>query len=81
MELIVSLYAVFTLVVALACTVDLFHPVIKANLELDKVERAIYYFVLFILAMFKAPFLVYPCLNVLKGIEFRDALSSSLFSK
>ena len=80
MELIILWYAGFALLVALACTVDLFHPVIKANTTLNGTERFIYYFVLFVLALLKAPLLVYPCVNKFKGLEFRDALSSSLFS-
>ena len=81
MELILIWYVVGAFLVALAATVDLFHPVISANKNLPVTERFIYYFVLFVLALLKAPLLIYPCVNKFRGLEFRDALSSSLFSK
>lgn len=71
-------YGIGALVVALMSIVDLYHPVLTKR-EMSSLTRVTFYITFYLIAVLAAPLLVYPCLNKLKGVEFRDAIDKALF--
>jgi hypothetical protein len=81
MELIL-IYSIFAVIVAFMACVDLYYPVLN-KLDYANIPgtKNIYYATFFLVSLLVAPFLVYPCLSGMKGVEFRDALYKVLSEK
>ena len=77
-----SMYAFIATIIAVMSIVDLYHPVMQTQSkeEMSLEIRLLHYLVWFVIAFLTAPALLYPCINKLKGVEFRDGLKRSLFS-
>ena len=77
MEVTVVVIGIF-LVIGLCATIDILHPIIKKQEELE--GRILYYLVFFCIASLIAPMLLTIILNAERGEQFRGYLEQAIFN-